>query len=422
MTTGSISINQLYPVKYPLPEDPSNTVSNGGGSIWVKNWGGADYPAAARVFAYAKPQSSPSRGFKPSSRKPRKRDMVPHPYNMTATTQNADLMLWKGKYYGNNQWEPSDRYYADALYSSGGIGSSLTGPDPWSGEDQNALLGKLREAVAGSDFNAGVFLAEMPEAFRMIAGAATNLAKAYRQFRKGNFAGAADTLGKGSGRKVRASNRWLEMQYGWMPLLQDMEGGARFIARLMSQPVVRVSASHRCRKFSGYGSGTRSYLQAGSSYQERYGTLVVDFAAIDGIRSKQIIAYLKTVDQLELAGLTDPLGVAWELVPFSFVVDWAFPIGRYLSNLSLDRALSATFVTTDLWRVEGSGLRMSGASTPGRYIVSGGENCHNSSIRLIRTVDSGLSIPRPFLRGAEKVLSLNHALNALALLDSVFRK
>lgn len=40
---------------------------------------------------------------------------------------------------------------------------------------------------------------------------------------------------------------------------------------------------------------------------------------------------LRTLSQLSL---TNPLEVAWELVPFSFVVDWMLPIGDYLSNMS----------------------------------------------------------------------------------------
>lgn len=40
-------------------------------------------------------------------------------------------------------------------------------------------------------------------------------------------------------------------------------------------------------------------------------------------------------------GLTNPLSVAWELIPFSFVVDWFLPIGKYLD--ALDVPLLYTF-------------------------------------------------------------------------------
>lgn len=40
---------------------------------------------------------------------------------------------------------------------------------------------------------------------------------------------------------------------------------------------------------------------------------------------------LLTLDQ---CGLINPLSVAWELVPFSFVVDWFLPIGTYINSMS----------------------------------------------------------------------------------------
>jgi hypothetical protein len=33
-------------------------------------------------------------------------------------------------------------------------------------------------------------------------------------------------------------------------------------------------------------------------------------------------------------GLVNPLSIAWEVVPFSFVVDWFLPVGNFLENLT----------------------------------------------------------------------------------------
>lgn len=38
-------------------------------------------------------------------------------------------------------------------------------------------------------------------------------------------------------------------------------------------------------------------------------------------------------------GLTDPLTIGWELVPYSFVVDWAMPVGNFLLALSARQGL-----------------------------------------------------------------------------------
>lgn len=418
MTTGNIAVDRF--VNVPNPDSPGNTVGRSGGSYYSKWWTGQDYPKVDRSFRFSKPQGAPSRGWKPAQRKKRRLDMVPHNYSMRAVMCQADLLEYKGKLSASDPWPKKGQWVG--VYQQGLPGTVFTGSDPWTVQDQNALLGTLRENIAGSDFNAGVFLAEMPEAFRMISGSATNLADAIRRFRRGDFVGAARALSRGSGNNVRPSNRWLELQYGWLPLLQDMEGGARFIASAMYQPVIRVTATRQCMNgFSGYGAGMRDYLQLATLSDYTWGTFVLDFAGISGVRSKRIVAYLKAVDKLELSGLKDPLSVAWEVVPFSFIVDWAFPIGQYLANLSLDRALTATFITTDYWRVEGSGITIS-AATPNRHLkrIMGGNTARTQAIQLDRTVTTGLDIPRPSLKGAASILSLRRAISSLALLDSAF--
>jgi hypothetical protein len=47
--------------------------------------------------------------------------------------------------------------------------------------------------------------------------------------------------------------------------------------------------------------------------------------------------FLRSLAQL---GITNPLQVAWELVPFSFVADWLLPVGSYLDTLDADLGLT----------------------------------------------------------------------------------
>ena len=47
--------------------------------------------------------------------------------------------------------------------------------------------------------------------------------------------------------------------------------------------------------------------------------------------------FLQTLTQL---GLTNPAQLSWELLPLSFVVDWAYPLGSYLDTLDADLGLS----------------------------------------------------------------------------------
>lgn len=47
-------------------------------------------------------------------------------------------------------------------------------------------------------------------------------------------------------------------------------------------------------------------------------------------------------------GLNNPIGVAWELIPFSFVCDWFLPIGQKINQLALPRNLGTTVRSVEL--------------------------------------------------------------------------
>jgi len=56
-------------------------------------------------------------------------------------------------------------------------------------------------------------------------------------------------------------------------------------------------------------------------------------------------------------GLDNPLAIAWEVVPFSFVVDWFLPINRYLKNISALNGLELIHATVFKRSVSSYSLR-----------------------------------------------------------------
>jgi hypothetical protein len=74
-------------------------------------------------------------------------------------------------------------------------------------------------------------------------------------------------------------------------------------------------------------------------------TGVLEYDFTESLFVKVVLHYeesgsgLQTLQQL---GITNPVGLIWELIPYSFIVDWFVPIGDYLS--SLDRFLGKDFV------------------------------------------------------------------------------
>lgn len=205
-------------------------------------------------------------------------------------------------------------------------------------------------------FNLAVSLAEMKETVGLVSTTAIRLANSYRFLRKGRVKDAFRSLGISDGKKIHglrgvpknspsnwtakhhrkylenrvpkrdhmsqfAASTWLEIQYGWTPLLYDVYGSAEYVAKLLHDSSVDLIV-----KATGHGSSTDAYSNANEQSTANAKAIV------------KHIAHLRVSDPLlrntAALGLTNPLNVAWELVPFSFVVDWFYPIGATLNSLT----------------------------------------------------------------------------------------
>lgn len=320
-----------------------------------------------------------------------------HSYNCSISQYTDAILSYKYVYRANGD---AFNYTGTTMNTFGG----LSYIDNWDSNDDLAMLSRLRTKVAGSDFNLGVFLAEGGEAMRMIGNAAFRIDKAYRNLKRGNFLGAARALidgpvkGKFSSKKSISSN-WLEMQYGWLPLLQDAEAGAQFLAHMHSTQAGSTVRVSRSRPLISSWANSPAYVEFGFS----------------GTHIKAIKAIYHETSPAQLSGLLDPLSVIWERLPYSFVADWFIPIGSYLSARALSTALSGTFVTTDFKKAKHGGFAYKPTSGIPYY---SGASVGYSSLRVdvVRTVSNNLSVPLPSFKPLDKVASWRHMANAVSLL------
>lgn len=281
---------------------------------------------------------------------------------------------------------------------TGGIRTSSL----WTPNDDIQLINKLKTAILGSDFDLGIFLGEGREALKMIATAATKISKAMLQAKKGNFFGAAQTLIGASNpriplRKVPARN-WLELQYGWLPLLQDAHGAATMLGHHLSTPLqVKVRVRRRVSEYPVLTQSSTARYQAGWRYS--FG---------------QILYKVKEVDVPQLIGLTNPSTVLWEITPWSFVADWFLPIGSWLAARGVSQALTGTFVITKGTDVMGAGPVS--AHPDYEYTADSRERW----LIFDRNVTNNLGsyVPLPSIKPLEKAASWKHCVNAVALLAS----
>jgi len=411
MTTGSISKNELY-----------RTVS--AGDLYkrdTRTWNGADSPSFPPREKVYQDVTIPGRtllnGTVIPELKYRKRlwNNEPARVQRRAKGENYYSLVARSSVDACMSFR-----YGGSAYVNEFVISSMGAEDntlQWTNNDQLALIAKLRNEIAGSDFNAGVAIAEAPLALAMIGDSAKRIAGALTSLKRGNVFKAWNYLVAGRDvkkgikfpSKTDASAAWLQMQYGWKPLLDDTVGCAQFLAHNYDYPrqyVVKV------KRFAG---GVREHfdnvLVSGYPYNVNL------YLTRTTSRSRQIRALITDVNVRSLSGLTDPASIAWEIIPYSFVADWFIPIGSYLDALRLQRSVTATYVTTERIRLVSASPHMTTQSNVQDYHwIEKAEGLKVSRINFTRTISNNLDVPLPSVKPICKIASLGHAYNAVALL------
>jgi hypothetical protein len=306
-----------------------------------------------------------------------------------------------------------------------------------SGSDQSRLLSqinaKLLDKLKDQRVNLAQVYAERKLTADLIADAAISIAKCFSYLKKGNFVAAARSLGvQASRRKTARFNRvlksqgvrkasadgFLSLQYGWRPLLQDIYGSAEFLAKKQGREIrSRVSAK------STWKDNVNTVVKASPYYYDVYTKADARFEYSAHCLFSTSGAELSTAKE---AGLTNPAALAWELTPFSFVVDWFLPVGNFLSSLDATLGLhfeSGSYTTFHECR---SSVRLSAYQLLGVSHVYGRSrytvriSSTRNYVENFRTVM--LSFPSNEIPSFKNPFSFEHAANAIALLQQVFKE
>lgn len=230
-----------------------------------------------------------------------------------------------------------------------------------------------------------------------------------------SYGKTADSIAKAN------ASAWLEYRYGMLPLYLDVNQvikmfGTKYETLKKRRAVVRVSKSYN-------GSGAKTFADKYLNYSLSY-----DFYGSGTVNSQRTAAVSsgvmyevepRTVAQ-ELAaqfqlGSSAILPGLWEMTPFSFVADWFFNVGDWLtaSNLPPDVRVKGnwtttvktdrhSFVSTDLYTY------LSAVATHGSW---------GSGVNNIVTVSRCVNRPLPTLPVmTSRYATVTHALDAAALL------
>lgn len=182
--------------------------------------------------------------------------------------------------------------------------------------------------------------AERKQASAMMAARLFQLARFGRALRKFDLVTAAKSLGldpnsgiptvyrKGqkprgwSNAKARSkivANAWLEFHFGWEPVVKDIFHAIQVLQAPMTGKTFWVDATLPIKFSWRLKTGATSYLR------EAEGFVNVKVGSTLAVTDSN--AYMAN-----RLGLTNPAAWAWELIPFSFVVDWFATVGNFINQ------------------------------------------------------------------------------------------
>lgn len=163
----------------------------------------------------------------------------------------------------------------------------------------------------------GQIFAERKKTISMVAEATVALANLYGDLRRGR------NPFKGN-RKVNpknAHNLWLEYSYGWVPLVSDVYDTLEFQKNNAPTTTIRKKVTgSQVVNYSDVEPSLGSYVRTTHDIHLRH---VVNVGAKVRIEDPGW-AFLNQFD------ISNPLSLTWELLPYSFVVDWFIPVGDFL--------------------------------------------------------------------------------------------
>lgn len=289
---------------------------------------------------------------------------------------------------------------------------------PWLGNDTLRLYGKLAEVIKGHSFNAAVFGAQGGQLVAQALSTSTAMYRSLKCLKRGNLSCALKNLGLSPGQRKRKamkhkldggdiSGTWLAMQYGWLPSLSDMYEASRAFEALTAPPREEVYRASVRKSLSEQNSASPSnYL----CERQRMRSMKVSF------RLKEELSLPRSL------GLYDPLSVAWEVTPWSFVIDWFIPIGTYLESLAVIPHLKGDWMLTSFEAFTSVGPSVVRPLPSAYGLCKGGPGRNSRSEKIvIRTVGSSpLPVPRPEI-DLGSAYSGKRLLNALALFHQQLR-
>lgn len=187
---------------------------------------------------------------------------------------------------------------------------------------------KLRSKLGGVAINLAEVYATRQQTVDTVVSRLQKIVRGALAIKKFRFKEARRIFGNPKRRQKLGrdfTGNWLEFQYGWKPLYGD-------IFTLLDTPFPQVFGIAKANA-EIVGRERYNFKSAGVT---QTGSIETRLTGMSRIKIELAGSAMGAISQV---GLNNPLLVAWELVPFSFAVDWFYPVGNYLEGLGAYKGL-----------------------------------------------------------------------------------
>lgn len=140
-----------------------------------------------------------------------------------------------------------------------------------------------------------------------------------------------------SPKSMETSDRlWLEFRYGWTPLVHDVVDSLKAInAQFLRDELVKKTYTRVLGRKEGNGSTVTQVSRAnfgGGNWTGNY--TLTHKVSVKAYAKYRVVNEAGVMNRLNDFGAFDVPRYLWEVVPFSFVVDWFVPIGDWLGAIT----------------------------------------------------------------------------------------
>lgn len=289
----------------------------------------------------------------------------------------------------------------------------------WDINDLTAVISRLQTnsfdkiwaKISDKQFSVSQMLAEREEVAGTIRDISSRVAKAIVSLRHGNLVSAMKSVFPTSAKQL--ANDILIVQYGVRPLIGDFASCVSFLTHPFKYPQTCSAVSSNKGAYSHIPGQTVNGVS--HSVHENFTVYVKHGCSISF--KNETNYYLNAV------GLTDLVSLGWEVIPYSFVVDWFVNVSSVLQSLEVSAAVKPFDAYRTIFyrkEIRSSSRAWGGATSFAPYkwkfdVPFGWQAeyvyCQRQPLP---------TLPLPDVHFKDNPLTLEHLLNASALVSQYF--